>query len=336
MFGVIDMKKCVIILPYFGKFNNYFQLFLRSCGYNKSYTFLIFTDNESVYDYPDNVKKIAMTLNDFKKNVEKKIGFRPCIPDAYKLCDFKPAYGLLFEEYIKGYEYWGHCDCDLIFGDLEKSLNPLLERDFDKIFAAGHLTIYRNTYENNRRFMKPVNGMLLYRDVFMDSRIRVFDEDNPDINKNPKGHNVHEIFLKDGANLYTKDLSFNVPASHDHLTRSVYNSNARDFIEEPVLPCRIFWNNGRIVSFKLISNNRIEHSEYLYIHLQKRKMRCNRHVSASSIIEICPDRFRSVQHLPLVLKDMHLMLWRLPSSFWIHIYIGKFRHKIKRIISFFK
>ena len=24
-------KQCVLILPYFGKFNNYFSLFLRSC-----------------------------------------------------------------------------------------------------------------------------------------------------------------------------------------------------------------------------------------------------------------------------------------------------------------
>ena len=35
------MKKGVLILPYFGKFNNYFPLFLKSCGYNPSYDFLI-------------------------------------------------------------------------------------------------------------------------------------------------------------------------------------------------------------------------------------------------------------------------------------------------------
>ena len=31
-------KKCVLILPYFGQFNNYFPIFLKSCGANPTYT----------------------------------------------------------------------------------------------------------------------------------------------------------------------------------------------------------------------------------------------------------------------------------------------------------
>lgn len=87
------MKKCVLILPYFGKFNNYFPLFLKSCGYNPSYDFLIFTDNTDFYNYPQNVHVVPMTLNEFRANASQKLGFEPCIPTAYKLCDFKPAYG---------------------------------------------------------------------------------------------------------------------------------------------------------------------------------------------------------------------------------------------------
>lgn len=48
-------KQCVLILPYFGKFNNYFPLFLRSCAANPSYDFLIFTDSMESYQYPSNV-----------------------------------------------------------------------------------------------------------------------------------------------------------------------------------------------------------------------------------------------------------------------------------------
>ena len=36
----------------------------------------------------------------------------------YKLCDFKPAYGFIFGEYLKEYDYWGHCDIDIVWGDL--------------------------------------------------------------------------------------------------------------------------------------------------------------------------------------------------------------------------
>lgn len=87
------MKKCALILPYFGKFNNYFPLFLKSCGYNQAYDFFIFTDSTEPYNYPQNVHVVPMTLSEFRTNASQKLGFEPCITTAYKLCDFKPAYG---------------------------------------------------------------------------------------------------------------------------------------------------------------------------------------------------------------------------------------------------
>lgn len=197
------MKKCVLILPYFGKFNNYFPLFLKSCGYNPSYDFLIFTDNTDFYNYPQNVHVVPMTLNEFRANASQKLGFEPCIPTAYKLCDFKPAYGFLFEDYIQDYEYWGHCDCDLVFGNLEKVLSPVLDKDYDKVFAAGHLTIYKNTFDNNRRFMKSLEGREIYREAFTTSRIYVFDE-NVRCSMNPDRLNVHTLFRDDDAKIYEK------------------------------------------------------------------------------------------------------------------------------------
>ena len=39
------------------------------------------------------------------------------IEDAYKLTDFKPAYGEIFQDYIIQYDFWGFTDIDLIYGD---------------------------------------------------------------------------------------------------------------------------------------------------------------------------------------------------------------------------
>ena len=61
------MKRCVIILPYFGKFNNYFPLFLRSCAYNKDFDWLIFTDDKTKYDYPENVFVNYVTFEKMQK-----------------------------------------------------------------------------------------------------------------------------------------------------------------------------------------------------------------------------------------------------------------------------
>ena len=126
-------KKCVLILPYFGKFNNYFQLFLKSCEKNPQYNWKIFTDNDECYVFPVNVEVIKTSLEEVKNIAESKLGFSICLDKPYKLCDYKPAYGLIFEEMIGEYEYWGHCDCDLIFGNLDKMLIPLLKKGYSKI-----------------------------------------------------------------------------------------------------------------------------------------------------------------------------------------------------------
>ena len=97
-------KKCVLILPYFGKFNNYFPLFLKSCAENPSYTWMIFTDDEFNYECPQNVHIIKCTLRDIIKVANNKFGFKVVLDSPYKLCDYKPAYGFLFEEYIRDFE----------------------------------------------------------------------------------------------------------------------------------------------------------------------------------------------------------------------------------------
>ena len=191
-------KKCVLLLPYFGKFNNYFQLFLNSCKKNPTYNWIIFTDCTDKYDYPVNVRVVPMTLYELKKIAEKKLGFSVRMETPYKLCDYKPAYGFLFEEYIEEYEYWGHCDCDLIFGNLEKMLTPLLSQNYDKLFAAGHLTIYKNNYENNRKFMSSCDDEYYYKNAFTTDNICVFDED---YSKNGQKKNIHTIFLKTNSNM---------------------------------------------------------------------------------------------------------------------------------------
>lgn len=324
----------MLILPYFGRFNNYFPLFLRSCGANLSVDFLVFTDDTTPYEYPGNVKVAYMTFNEFKARAVRKLGFEPCLPSPYKLCDFKPAYGLLFEDYLDGYDYWGHCDCDLIFGDLGRLLMPVLDQGYDKIFAAGHLTLYRNTPENNRRFMKPLHGREIYREAFTTPRVYVFDEDNPDPGKNPGRNNVHAIFLEDSASVFCEDLSMNVSMLFDDLRRSVYSPQDRSFHRPPTPPTRYYWDNGRIigVSWNSIAKS-LECHEYLYMHFHSRALRMPADTLTSPLVEILPDRFRAVRSLPGNRKDMHLLALSLPSAFRIHVMARRIRRKLRAIVS---
>ena len=54
-----------------------------------------------------------------------------------KLCDYKPAYGLIFEDELIGYDYWGFCDTDILLGDIyqfledyEFSQKNMIDMDF--------------------------------------------------------------------------------------------------------------------------------------------------------------------------------------------------------------
>lgn len=64
-------RKVNFIIPYFGTFPNYMQLFLNSCATNKSFQWTIITDNYTVYNYPNNVKIVYTTFEELKKKNPK-------------------------------------------------------------------------------------------------------------------------------------------------------------------------------------------------------------------------------------------------------------------------
>ena len=150
------MKKCLIV-PYFGKFPNYFQLTLDSCGKNLDFDWLIITDNNEDYDYPSNVKVYKMTFEEFKKLIQIKLKNyieKIELEKPYKLCDYKVTYGYVLSAYLKNYDWWGYCDFDIIFGKLNNFITDELLKKYDKLFVFGHFTLYRNTEEINKLFLK--------------------------------------------------------------------------------------------------------------------------------------------------------------------------------------
>lgn len=316
-------KKCVLILPYFGQFNNYFPLFLKSCEANPTYTWMIFTDNEFDYIYPENVRVIKTTLDCVRNTANEKFGFKVALESPYKLCDYKPAYGFLFEEFITEFEYWGHCDCDLIFGNLAKHVTPLLNEGYDKLFAAGHLTIYKNTYENNRRFMKTFEGRYLYKEAFTTNSIFVFDED---CNCHD---NVHGVFSEDGAKIYESDLSMNPSVFSAKFIRAFYDVSKHDFVSEKYKKARYYWNNGNILRIAW-NGTKLVQTEFAYIHLQMRKMRVKVSLQ-DTCYEILPDRFVK-RNLPRNRNEMHLSTVGWSYLYWIDNYKKRLNKLLKRIV----
>jgi len=96
-----NSKRIALLTCYFGKLPWYFSYFIHSCKYNPSVSFFIVTDDDSYQgELPENVKLIYKTLADVSKLATEKLGFEVHIKYGYKLCDFKPAYRLIFSEVL--------------------------------------------------------------------------------------------------------------------------------------------------------------------------------------------------------------------------------------------
>lgn len=101
------MQSIIVVIPYFGKFNNYFNLFLKSIEYNSTVDFLIITDDKRNFDYPSNVKVVYSSFLEESHRMTSYFDFDATCGTPYKICDYKPFFGEIYKEYTKGYDFWG-------------------------------------------------------------------------------------------------------------------------------------------------------------------------------------------------------------------------------------
>lgn len=170
------MNKFAVVIPYFGTFPNYFNFWIASASYNNFIDWYIITDNKYLGKTPENIHFILTTFNDLKNKIQKLYSFEIKMEKPYKLCDYKPAYGEIFDDIIKDYEFWGYGDLDVIYGDLRKFI-PFDNLDnYDRIFSCGHLTLLRNTKIITSLYRKKIQGLEYFQDAFSHSDGFTFDE----------------------------------------------------------------------------------------------------------------------------------------------------------------
>lgn len=263
------MQKILLILPYFGKFPPYFSLFLQSCRHNPTIDWLLLTDNRESYDYPKNMQVVYTDFSAIQSEIQQKFDVPIILHQPYKLCDYRPAYGYLFRDYLDGYDFWGHCDLDLIFGDLRAFFTDEKLAMYDKVGHLGHLTLYRNTPEVNTLFTATVDGRVRYHEVFSTEQSCIFDEwDDLSIN---------QMFLRTGKRLWLWDDFFDAYPYDDNLVRAARDIDFEDYSWTPKIdrtPRWISWENGKIYAH-VRKNTSWEKEELAYAHFQKRDMAVN-------------------------------------------------------------
>lgn len=311
------MDKCIFIIPYYGKFNNYFQLFLNSCKSNIDYNWIIFTDDTREFDYPENVRVVYNSFGDLKEIIRKKFHYEISIDYPYKLCDYKPLYGYIFSDYIVDYNYWGHCDTDLIFGNINDFLSKVDYEKYDKLFFLGHCTIYKKTDEINSIIINSKRT----KEVLQSKMNCSFDEEFNNSINNILIENNRKIFLREyEANIYMKSSNF-------HLTN--YDFEKEKYIILKRKNHFFVWENGNLFEIAHI-DNKVKKREYLYIHFQSRRMNNkvinpNRYMMIPNAFEdINDDYMKNFNNIKKKNFNMHYFRLRLKN---LKI---KIKRKIKR------
>jgi len=148
------MAKISMVMPYFGKWPKWFNLYLETCRYNSTIDWTFFTNCEEPENRMGNVSYIKMSLAEFNFLASTKLGFKVSITNPIKICDIRPAFGVIFEDYLKGSDFWGHGDIDLIYGDIGKFIRRADTDGFEIISPGsnsivGNFTLYKNISKIN-------------------------------------------------------------------------------------------------------------------------------------------------------------------------------------------
>lgn len=133
-----SLKK-ILITPFFGQFPPWMYKFQPPEGYD----WLLDTN-----------------LDAFKKRVKDKLRIEcPVEYGSSKVWDYRCALGLLYEEEIKEHDYWGHCDFDVVWGDMNDFYSDSMIVQYDvisghKTYVCGCFSLYRNRSDVNNIFKR--------------------------------------------------------------------------------------------------------------------------------------------------------------------------------------
>lgn len=143
----------MFIIPYFGQLPNYFNLWLSTAKKNTSFDFMIITD-QTIDGNSENITIMKSSFENLQKKFRSVLGDEIVLNSPYKLNDYRPTFGLVFQDEIKEYDYWGFLDVDTILGDLKSFYTDSYISQSSRIGTRGHLQLFKNDKLVNSRFME--------------------------------------------------------------------------------------------------------------------------------------------------------------------------------------
>lgn len=265
------LTSIAVLTCWYGDYPWYFPYFIHSCSFNSTIDFIIITDNQnSIPDKPNNVKIIYKKLEKIKEEFSAKLGFEVNIDFPYKLCDFKPAYGYVFQEILDKYDFWGHGDIDLVYGNIREFMTEELLNNYDVLssrhdYITGSFALFRNNEQINSLFLESRD----YKQVFSNSINYCFDECN-------------YLFQELGRGASIFDFLDSIESMTLVVKRAEKEGRVKVFFDFIVLegnPGNIKWDNGRVI-YK-------DRFEAMFYHLIKFKEVCKQR----TVLDFIPNTY---------------------------------------------
>lgn len=269
--------KVTQLVPYFGKLPDLFPFFLKTVALNKGFDWMFFIDDDREFETPSNVKMIKMSFEELKSLMKIKLNENFKLEFPHKICDYRPAFGIIFEDWLTKYDFWGHCDLDVIYGDLGNFLTSEILQIYDKIFLAGHFSLYRNSDEINHLYKSELNGVKVYKKVFNTERGMVFDEIHC------KDGGIVQLLKAHDHRIYTEDFCINFDYERTGFYSTLYDEKTGKYSLDKNYNQVCTWEDGKLWKHQLI-DDQIVTSEHMYIHFHKRAMKIMADVESTSFL----------------------------------------------------
>jgi hypothetical protein len=247
----------IILIPYFGRWPEWINLFVESCKRNPGVHWRLYTDCGEPENLAENVDYVHLAFNDYKALARERLGVEFDPPEPYKLCDLKPCLGHMHERDIADYRFFGYGDIDVIYGDIRRFYtDELLERcnvlSTHPERVSGHLAVFRNTWAIRRAY-KRIWG---YRELLEQPQCVGMDEDR-----------FFGVFYPPGDRYGVRRILAHFDPCRrglEFVERFSTTSSPRGWHDGTMnYPQQWFWRDGQL------TNNRDGERQFLYLHFMR-------------------------------------------------------------------
>ncbi len=286
-----------VIAVWIGPLLNYFPLWWRTAAANSGIDFHLLTDQEVPFS-ASNITVHRVTLDGESIRFSSALGEDIRLTRAYKFCDFKPLYGVVYQDILSGYDFWGYCDLDVVFGNIRTFVTDDVLSAHDIIYRTGQLCLYRNVERINRLW--EADGALYTREELFDPQTNCgFDE----------FYGIMQIAASHGLRIYEGSVPAQGQAGFTDREKSLYAVCRQNY------PRQVFyWSDGRAYHRWIGSSGELCEDEVILMHFMGgRKLVYDQAcLSAPAFCVSAEEGFSPLEKAPLR-EDINYR--RVPSGF---------------------